>query len=59
MAIVSFQEMLADATARKYAVPMFDISNTTMMKAAIEVAEEMGSPVIFASIPADIGRTES
>lgn len=54
MAIVSFKEMLEDATARKYAVPMFDISNTTMMKAAVEVAEEMGSPVILASIPPDI-----
>ena len=26
MAIVSFQEMLADAQKRHYAVPMFDVS---------------------------------
>ena len=54
MAIVSFQEMLADAAKRHYAVPMFDVSNTTMMRAAVETAEEAGSPVILASIPFDI-----
>jgi len=54
MAIVSFKEMLADASARQYAVPMFDVSNTTMMRAAVECAEELGSPVILASIPPDI-----
>ena len=54
MSIVSFQEMLADATKRHYAVPMFDVSNSTMMRAAVETAEEAGSPVILASIPFDI-----
>lgn len=46
--------MLEDASARHYAVPMFDVSNTTMMRAAVECAEEMKSPVILASIPPDI-----
>jgi fructose-bisphosphate aldolase class II len=54
MSLVSFQEMLADATRRHYAVPMFDVSNATMMRAAVETAEEAGSPVILASIPFDI-----
>ena len=54
MAIVSFKEMLADASKRQYAVPMFDVSNTTMMRAAVETAEEMGSPVMLAAIPPDI-----
>lgn len=54
MSIVSFQEMLADASKRHYAVPMFDVSNTTMMRAAVEVAEELRSPVILAAIPPDI-----
>ena len=31
MSLVSFQEMLADAMKRHYAVPMFDVSNSTMM----------------------------
>ncbi len=46
--------MLADASRRRYAVPMFDVSNTTMMRAAVEVAEELRSPVILAAIPPDI-----
>ena len=54
MSIVSFKEMLADASKRHYAVPMFDVSNTTMMRAAVETAQEAGSPIILASIPFDI-----
>ena len=46
MSVVSFQEMLADATKRHYAVPMFDVSNGTMMRAAVEVAQEENSPVM-------------
>lgn len=54
MSVVSFKEMLADAAQRHYAVPMFDVSNATMMRAAVETAEEAGSPVILAAIPFDI-----
>lgn len=54
MAIVSFQEMMADASKRHYAIPMFDVSNLTMMRAAVEVAQEMNSPVMLAAIPVDI-----
>ena len=54
MAIASFKEVLADARARKYAVPMFDVSNTTMIRSAVAVAEELRSPVILAVIPPDM-----
>lgn len=54
MSIVSFKEMLADARRNRYAVPMFDLSNTTMIRAAAETAEELGSPVIFAAIWPDL-----
>ncbi len=54
MSIVSFREMLADARRNRYAVPMFDLSNTTMIRAAAESAEELGSPVIFAAIWPDL-----
>ncbi len=54
MSVVSFQEMLADASKRHYAVPMFDVSNGTMMRAAVEVAQEENSPVMLAAIPKDI-----
>ncbi len=54
MPIMSFKEMLADARMRRYAVPMFDVSNTTMIRAAVEVAEELRSPMILAAIPPDI-----
>ncbi len=54
MSIVPFREILADARARKYAVPMFDVSNTTMIRAAVEVADELGSPVILGAIPPDV-----
>ena len=54
MSLVSFKEMLADASKRHYAVPMFDVSNATMMRSAVETAEEAGSPIILAAIPFDI-----
>ena len=54
MSLVSFKEMLADASKRHYAVPMFDVSNTTMMRSAVETAEDAGSPIILAAIPFDI-----
>ncbi len=54
MSVTSFQEMLSDARKRHYAVPMFDVSNTTMIRAAVEVAEELRSPVILAALPFDI-----
>ena len=54
MSLVNFNEMMADAMKRRYAVPMFDVANTIMMRAAVETAEEAGSPVILASLPFDV-----
>lgn len=58
MALVSLREMLQDARKLHYAVPMFDVSNITMIRTAIEVAEEMNSPVILGAIVADIQGTQ-
>lgn len=54
MAIVSLKEILQDARAAKYAVPMFDVSNPQMIRMAVDVAEELNSPVILASIEPDL-----
>ncbi len=54
MSIVSLKEITQDARKRAYAVPMFDVSNTTMIRAAVEVAEETESPVILAAFEPDI-----
>ncbi|MFA6815981.1 MAG: class II fructose-bisphosphate aldolase [Lentisphaeria bacterium] len=58
MALVSLREMLQDARNSHYAVPMFDVSNITMIRTALEVAEEMNSPVILGAIVADIKGTQ-
>jgi len=54
MALVSLREMLQEARSKRYAVPMFDVSNITMIRAALEVATELNSPVILGAIEADI-----
>ncbi len=54
MALVSLKEILCEGRAKGYAVPMFDVSNATMIRAAIQVAEEENSPVILASIEPDL-----
>ncbi len=54
MSLVNMNEMLADARKRKYAVPMFDVSNTAMIRAAVEVAEAEKSPVILGALEPDI-----
>jgi len=54
MSLVSMKEMLADARRRHYAVPMFDVSDTTMIRAAAEVAAEERAPVILAALEPDI-----
>ncbi len=54
MSLVSLKEMLNDARARKYAVPMFDVSNTAMIRAAVEVAEQEKAPVILGALEPDI-----
>ena len=54
MSLVSLKEILQDARNGKYAVPMFDVSNPTMIRIAVEVAEEENSPVILAAIEPDL-----
>lgn len=54
MSLVNLSEMLVDARNRQYAVPMFDVSNTTMIRAAVEMAEEERSPVILGALEPDI-----
>ncbi len=54
MSIVSLKEILQDARRDKYAVPMFDVSNPQMIRMAVDVAQEMNSPVILASIQPDL-----
>lgn len=53
MALVTLKEILADARNR-YAVPMFDVCNIAMIRAAVEVAEEENSPVILGALEPDI-----
>lgn len=53
MAIVSLRELLQDARRGRYAVPLFDVQNMGMIRAAVEVAEEENSPVILAGGEAD------
>ena len=48
------KEMLADARKKNYAVPMFDVSDTYMIRAAAEIAEEENSPVILGALEPDI-----
>ncbi len=54
MSLVSLKEVLQDARRARYAVPMFDVSNAAMIRAAVEVAEEENSPVILAAIEPDL-----
>jgi len=53
MSLITLKEMLADARNR-YAVPMFDVSDTAMIRAAVEIAEEQKSPVILGALEPDI-----
>ncbi len=52
--LVTMKEMLADARAKKYAIPAFDVSNYEMIKAVIEVCEEERSPALFMCLKADL-----
>lgn len=54
MALVTMKEMLEDARQRKYAVGAFDVSNYEMIRATVEVAEELKAPVILSVLQPDI-----
>ena len=52
--LCTMKEMLADAKAKKYAIPAFDISNYEMMRAILEVCEEERSPALLMGLEADL-----
>ena len=54
MALVNFKEMLQDASNGKYAVGMFDVSDLEMIRAVVEEAEALRSPVILGALGPDL-----
>lgn len=52
--LCNMKEMLADARAKKYAVPAFDVSNYEMMRAVLEVCEEERSPALLMGLEGDL-----
>ena len=52
--LVSMKEMLADARAKHYALPAFDISNYDMMKSVLEACEEEHSPALLMALGVDL-----
>ena len=52
--LVTMKEMLADAKAKKYAIPAFDVSNYEMIKAVIDVCQEERSPALFMCLKPDM-----
>ena len=53
--LVSMKEMLADAKAKHYAIPAFDVSNYEMMRAVLDVCEEERSPALLMGLGVDLG----
>lgn len=51
MPLVTSKAMLEDAYRNRYAVAAFAIHNLEIMKAVVEAAEELESPVIFQTTP--------
>ncbi|MBQ9787476.1 MAG: class II fructose-bisphosphate aldolase [Lentisphaeria bacterium] len=54
MALVNLKEMLADASAGKYAVGMFDVSDLEMVRAVVQEAENLRAPVILGALAPDL-----
>lgn len=54
MSLVSMKEILEDARKRKYAVGAFDVSNYEMVRAVIDTAEKLNSPVILMGLRVDL-----
>lgn len=52
--LVSMKEMLADAKAKHYAIPAFDVSNYEMMRAVLDVCEEERSPALLMALGVDL-----
>lgn len=54
MSLVNMKEMLQDASRRKYAVGMFDVSDLEMIRAVAEEAQALRSPVILGALGPDL-----
>ena len=54
MSLVNMKEMLQDASKRRYAVGMFDVSDLEMIRAVAEEAEALHSPVILGALGPDL-----
>ena len=54
MALVNFKEMLARASAGRYAVGMFDVSDLEMVRAVVQEAEKLRAPVILGALAPDL-----
>ena len=52
--LVNMKEMLTDASNRKYAVGMFDVSDLEMIRAVAEEADALKSPVILGALDSDL-----
>ncbi|MBE6689441.1 MAG: class II fructose-bisphosphate aldolase [Ruminococcaceae bacterium] len=52
--LVTMKEMLADAKAKHYAIPAFDISNYEMMRAVLDVCEQERSPALLMGLGVDL-----
>ena len=52
--LVTMKEMLADAKAKHYAIPAFDVSNYEMMRAVLDVCEEERSPALLMGLGVDL-----
>ena len=51
--LVSMKEMLADAKAKHYAIPAFDVSNYEMMRAVLDTCEAERSPALLQALGVD------
>ena len=45
--LVNLNDVLYDARAKKYAVGLFNATDSDMLQATVEAAEEMSSPIII------------
>ena len=46
MALVSMRQLLDHAAENSYALPAFNVNNLEQMRAIMEAADQVGSPVI-------------
>ena len=54
MSLVNLKEMLQDASRGKYAVGMFDVSDLEMIRAVVEEADALCSPVMLGALAPDL-----